>query len=100
MHVIVLFSSEGSDYLPITSLEGNRFYIRLRDENISGELDLKDSVRFGRSTGLCGVPYMDLLDQASMETSKSLQVSATSYSSSIIFSSVLLHSNAVLVSEY
>jgi hypothetical protein len=60
--------------LPITSLEGNRFYVRLKSDYNSGELDIKDSVRFGRTTGLCGVPYADLLEQASIESSKSLQV--------------------------
>ncbi len=60
--------------MPITSLEGNRFYVRLKSDYNSGELDIKDSVRFGRTTGLCGVPYADLLEQASIESSKSLQV--------------------------
>ena len=47
----------------------------LRVTYSSGALDLEDSVRFGRSsTGLCGVPYMDLLEQASLESSRSLQV--------------------------
>jgi hypothetical protein len=68
------FSLVNSDYLSVTSHEGDRFYVRMKTEAENEELDLKSSIRSARPTGLCGVPFADLLEQATLESSKMLQV--------------------------
>ena len=60
--------------MPVTSHEGNRFYIRMNDDSNDGDPDLKCFARSARMSGLCGVPYNELLEKATLESSKLMQV--------------------------
>jgi hypothetical protein len=66
--------SADSEYLSVTTEASGRFYLRLKADAESGQPDLKDTVRSGRSVGLCGVPYSELLEQAITENSRLSEV--------------------------
>jgi len=59
----------------VTGHEGSRFYIRMKSDADHEEPDIKSSVRLARPSGLCGVPYAELFEKATLESSKLMQVS-------------------------
>ena len=63
-----------SEYLSVTSHDGDRFYIQMNESDADQKPVLKNAIRTARPAGLCGVPYAQLLEQATIESSKLLQV--------------------------
>ena len=63
-----------SEFLSVTSHDGDRFYIQMNESDADQKPVLKNAIRTARPAGLCGVPYAQLLEQATIESSKLLQV--------------------------
>jgi len=62
------------DYRSITDFDGRRFYIRFKNEDFENETISRNAFPKKIISGMCGVPYRELLEQATIEMSRLEQV--------------------------